>query len=620
MLEAYAPDSSSECRGASWYLFRNLFRTTPEDCFDKQPMEMADRASVCVFDGRIDNRDDVRKLIGLPLSEVQEMSDGELFVRLIERQGFAALSCMIGHFAFACYEHSSKRLVLGRDQLGFRPIFWARKNGVVFFSSLPKGIYCLPGFSKEYNEERILEHLALLPSDTEDSFYKDIFRVKPACYVEFTADRHRIVRYWNPEALTPLRLKRTEVAEAAREKVTISVQASLRSSEQIATELSAGLDSSIVAGIAAKALADRGKTMVAITAAPRNGFEGKVPRGGIGDESEIAARFSAQFPNIKHMVSRSEDESILPNIQNFVEAFDGVPLNVCNMVWVARLQKLAASRGSRVLLTGLLGNEGISYNGASSLAWLLTRGRVLGLSREIRWLLKKHPAMHLRSLLKLTFEPVLLRVLGKRLSERFNFNKWRLEEISAIHPAKLADGRGGASTLKARSAGQFETAIDSRRWRVAALRRVDFGQYSTLANWNGVEWRAPLADLRVLEFSLRLPERMFLHRGQPRWLAVEPFRDLLIPESASPMTRGYQGADWSEALIRDIGELREYVALLEGDSDVAALLDCGTLARNLADIPSAGWGKSSIEKNYRLKLLRGLSAGAFVRYTSNRND
>jgi asparagine synthase (glutamine-hydrolysing) len=140
----------------------------------------------------------------------------------------------------------------------------------------------------------------------------------------------------------------------------------------------------------------------------------------------------------------------------------------------------------------------------------------------------------------------------------------------------------------------------------------------TLAGW-GVDWRDPLADQRLVEFCLGVPTEEFLADGVPRALAKRAFSDRLPQTVLTEARIGYQAADWHEGLT---AARIDVAAELHRSSECALAvkaLDVDKMKRLVADWPSSDWESRRIISRYRLALLRGISAGHFLRKASGTN-
>ncbi|MBC9250148.1 hypothetical protein A9179_07665 [Pseudomonas alcaligenes] len=611
VLAPYGRDAQSIWQGGGAGLLRTLLRSTPEDAFDRQPL--GDDHCMLVFSGRLDNREELAARLELPVSEVADMADAELVLLACRRWDTRALEYLLGSYALACWQPRCGRLWLARDPMGGRPLFWHQKSGFVAFASLPKALFCVPGIARVICQDSLLDRLAMLPMSGSGSFFKDVQRVEAGQVVLFEEGRlsSRFFHRFEPER--ELQLGRDEdYLEAFSGHFERAVAACLRSAGPVATHLSSGFDSSAVTALAARQLKLRGQRLTAFTAAPREGFAGPAPRGRHADESQVAAKMAGRFDNIDHVVIRSQGRSPLEDLQVCIEEMDRAPQNPCNRVWLRAIELEAQARGCRVMLTGERGNMSISYDGLPYLGTLFRSGRLPSWWKEI----KACQVRRKRSLIAHSIAAALPAFAWRLIANRADLTG-HLAEYSAVDPRHLAYLHGRSREVAWDM--DYQPWHDSRAMRIAVLKRQDTAQQAMAACLRGVDMRDPTGDLRLVEFCLSVPDRQFLRNGKPRWLLQRMMAGVLPAEIMEARTKGYQASDWFEGLSADRERLRESLAQLKAHRRVGELLDLAGLEALMDEWPEEGWDSKSVVRNYRLKLLRGMAVGAFVRYVEPDN-
>lgn len=619
VLTPYGRDVQNHVHQGSAAFLRTLLRTTPEDRLDRQPLVHGESGTTLLFDGRIDNRDELAQALGLSAADTALMADSALVLRACLRWDTGAVERLLGDFALACWQGRQKRLWLARDPLGYRPLYWHQQPGFFAFATMPKALFAIPGIPRALCEERLHDYLCLLPMIGPESFFKDIYWVERGQTLVLEGNRVTTHRYhrFNPDRELKL-ASDDEYLEAFREHLDRAVACRLRAVGPIASHLSSGFDSSTVTAVAARQLAAHNRPLLAYTAVPREGFTGPMPSGLHADESPGARALAARFPNIEHILIRPDGISPIDSLREDTETLDRAPFNPCNMVWVNAIQADAARRGVRALLCGTMGNMTISYHGAEYLPRLLRRGQWLTWWRENR-ALKRCRNLSWRRLIRHSLEPYLPAPLWIALEKRRG-RSWKLTDYSAIHPAFMARMQTTERAKKAHWDISSRPWADGRRWRIAGLDTWDHGDYFAAANATGLELRDPTADLRLIEFCLAVPEDQYLRDGQLRWLLHRLMEDVLPPEILHARTRGLQAADWYEATAKALPRLCEDLAHLTTHRSAGDYLDLEAMRRALENWPESGWETGEIDQTYRYKLLRGLSVGAFIRYTETGNE
>ncbi len=599
---------------------RRLFRTLPEDIHDNQPLIGGEGRFVLIADLRIDNRDELITALQISPERARQMADSALLLTAWERWRERCLDRLVGDYAIAVLDRSTMQLTLARDPTGNRPLHYHSSAAFFAFASMPKGLHALPQILRRPDEERIAEHLLLLPEGGPQSFFKDVERVESGCIVTVTPAGLKSRRHWEPQR-TLLKLSGpAEYAEAMRHHLDQAVRSQLRGAgKNVAAHLSSGFDSSAVATSAALGMQPDGGRVTAFTSVPREGYDGPAPGARLGDEGPIAALTAARYPNIDHVLIRTAGRSPLDNLDRNFFIYERPVLNLCNAVWSNAINDAAKARGLSVLLTGQMGNMSISYDGLTLLPNLVRSGRWLRWLRESAGLVRSGN-MRPRSVLVQSFGPYMPLFLWIWLNQTFRGVSSDPTSYAAIRPERLA-----ALDLPARARERaldphYRPRTDGFETRLWVIRRIDLGNYNkgTLAGW-GIDQRDPTCDRRLLEFCLSVPEEQFLARGESKALARLAFADRLPQEVIMMRSKGYQAVDWHEGLTAARGALGEEIDRL-GDCDPAmAAIDLPRLKGMLDDWPSQGWEKEAVLRKYRLAMLRAVSTGHFLRRASGSN-
>lgn len=611
LLTPYGRDAQHARFEPQAAFLRTLLQTTPEDGLDRQPLHHAESQTAVLFDGRLDNREELAKALAIHPEALRQMADSEVALHACLKWDTEAVDKLLGDFAIACWQPRLKRLWLARDPLGTRPLYWHQKTDFFAFSTLPKALFAIPGVEKAICDERIHDFLCLLPMRGPESFFKDIFRVEPGSLVILEGKSVQSHRYHRWDSKKQIQLgSDDEYLDAFREQVERSVACRLRSSGAIASHLSSGFDSSTVTAIAAQQLATTHQKLLAYTAVPREGFDGAENKGRHNDESPGAKALAARFPNIEHHLFRPGAISALDYMDEDVDILDRPPLNPCNRVWGDGIELDAARRGARVLLTGQKGNMTLSYTGDQYLAELFGRGQWASWWREASALKRRNLNRRWLGLLSQSLGPYLPVPLW-RMIERLKDRERILTDYSAVHTdfLKCVDHE-----LRVKASGwdlSYRPWADGRKMRIAVLERPDIGDYALGSNAHGLESRDPTSDRRLIEFCLSVPDHQYLRNGQTRWLLRRLMGEILPPEILNARTKGMQAPDWYENLTPRLPELRQrLIDAKAGGMDY--YLDIDTLIMSLDEWPNSGWEKSPVVRKYRLRLMRGLSAAAFI--------
>ncbi|MGZ8337165.1 MAG: asparagine synthetase B family protein, partial [Allosphingosinicella sp.] len=513
--------------------------------------------------------------------------------------GEEALDHLAGDFAFAFFDRRESRLLLARDPLGQRPLFWHRGDGFVAFASMPKGLHALD-LAPRLDLVTLAQFVDFSPRSGPGSFHQDIDRVEPGHCVTVRSDGWQSRRYWRPKR-RELRLGGfDDYVEAFRSELDRAVASRLRGAgETVAAHLSGGWDSSAVAATAARLQLPSGARVVAFTAVPRE-RDARAPGSRFADEGPLAAATAALHPNLEHRQVAHPDRSPLADLARADALFQRPLFNPCNHVWLSQIRTQARASGARVLLTGEIGNWTISASPARLLADHVRMGRWGHWAREAAAMIGSGEA-RVRGVAAASFGHWLpssvLRHLGRFSSGRED--RW----LTALHPQM----RAATADQPAPGAGDhFQTVVD-------ALAGMDFGEYrkGVLGGW-GIDKRDATADVRLIEFCLSLPIDMLLRNGVRRPLARAALADRLPAAVLDHRSKGYQAAEWHQALTRDLPTIRRLIEAIAADPIASSVIDAELLRRLVGEWPDEGWERPATIAIYRAVLLHSLAAGHFM--------
>ena len=235
------PDGIHEWQGDGAALARLRFVTTDHD---DAPVAESARSLAVVFDGRLDNREELIDLLGCE----RTVSDTRLVLEAVSRWDVDAPAKMLGDFAFVAWNSTRRRALLARDHMGIRPLHFTRTlRRTICGSDLPH-VLADRSVTRRPNTRVVAQHLACAMANDSATLYEDVFRVPPAHVVALEDDRVTIHRYWSAEPRRRVFYRSDrEYAAHCRELLVRSVAARMRSRQPVAVTLSGGIDSSSVA-------------------------------------------------------------------------------------------------------------------------------------------------------------------------------------------------------------------------------------------------------------------------------------------------------------------------------------------------------------------------------------
>jgi asparagine synthase (glutamine-hydrolysing) len=195
-----------------------------------------------------------------------------------------------------------------------------------------------------------------------------------------------------------------------------------------------------------------------------------------------------------------------------------------------------------------------------------------------------------------------------------------LGHYTAVNPALLRSLDYARRTKALGVDPYFRPSRNIYADRLASLRQVDLGNYikGSLGGW-GVDHRDPTADRRLVEFCLNVPTEQYIADGRPRALARRALADRVPGVVLNEPRRGYQAADWHEALTAGRSDLAEWIARLEECPPAAETIDLARLRRLTENWPTGDWESENVRYPYRYAMLRALSVGHFLHRASGSN-
>ncbi|MFM1801332.1 MAG: hypothetical protein RJA81_684, partial [Planctomycetota bacterium] len=217
-----------------------------------QPMPNEDETIWVSFNGEIYNEPELREQLLIRGHQFRSQSDTECLVHLYEDHGPDFVRFLNGMFAFAIWDIPRQKLLLSRDRMGQKPLYWHHSDGGEFlFASEPKAILKHPAFSGDFSRERLCEFLYFEYLPFESSIWNGLQKLRPGHSLIFENRMVRIQRYWNPSE--PLEVNSAEITDTDKlpeefwNRFLKSVNRHQRSDVPLGVFLSGGIDSSAVA-------------------------------------------------------------------------------------------------------------------------------------------------------------------------------------------------------------------------------------------------------------------------------------------------------------------------------------------------------------------------------------
>lgn len=228
-----------------------------------QPMLRTRQGKSCaiVYNGEIYNMPELKQELIKAGETFETTSDTEVLLAGYLREGPDYVKRLNGVFAFALWDETLNRLMLCRDPIGVKPLFYTKQGETLVFSSELKGLFEFPGIRPEINTESLCEVFALGPAKTPGKgVFRGISELKSGHYLLCDAEGIREKAYWSLKS-EPHEDSWEETVEKTAFLVEDAVKHQMLSDIPISTFLSGGVDSSLVTAICAKELKKQGKQL-----------------------------------------------------------------------------------------------------------------------------------------------------------------------------------------------------------------------------------------------------------------------------------------------------------------------------------------------------------------------
>ena len=518
-----------------------LRASSPEFPYERQPLVDEESGLVLLWDGRLDNRDELLEQLAV---HDPHLPDSRLVLLAYQRWGEACALRIMGDFVFAVWNPGTRSLYAARDPLGMRSFFYSTAAGQMYFATEVQALLRLPEVALDFDEITLGDFL--LPwthfPEIQRTFFSAVRRLPLAHWLRWSPGMIKLERYWAPDPTRKICYRNH--AEYREEFVTLldqAVRRQVRSTRPLGIWLSGGLDSSALAWLASRHVAGErifGYCMVVPNATDESGL------------AELAARRAG-------IGFRRMDAGAPSFLEGLEERVEWLAMPMVNRGWMGEHTyfSISSADGVHRILSGDGGDELFNFAWAY-IADLIRTFSFRKLSLELRPIAEYYhntPLGYLRHALHYLVPPVLLS-LYRRVRWR-NMPAW-------IDPAFAARTHLPERMRRPVPHLPFE----------AYCTREDFfhntSGRSTLANESlelvaaryGQEFAYPFQDRRVMEFMFAVPWQEKTVNGRIKSFLWEDPN--LLPEALRTLTKK---ADYGKVVDvgmrqRDQNRLREVFA------------------------------------------------------------
>jgi asparagine synthase (glutamine-hydrolysing) len=461
-------------------------------------------------------------------------SDTECLVHLYEEFGDECVSHLRGMFAFAIWDDRRKRLLLARDRLGIKPLYYYQDQGKFAFASEMKCLLAMEGFERRISLEALSAFFTFMYVPGPMTIYEGIYEVPPAHIGVWSSGELLLKRYWQitpePDAGKPIEY----FAEGVRHHLREAVKLHLASEVPLGAFLSGGIDSSAVVAFMAESSEKRVKTFTV-------GFRTEHP----GFDERPFARRVAETIGTDHaecLLSPQVEETLPAIIRAFDEPFADSSMIPNFLICQAARQWVT------VALSGLGGDE--LFAGYERYRGALLADYYRQVPRVFRYAL-------IDPLIRSIPESRNGRLWGDRIKRFIQGTELDLPERYQRYIAAYDDGEKGelfsgdlAHELKRRGQSSTPLAMNETDPEFGPLDRMLFTDIHTylphdllrmtdrLSMCHALEVRVPFLDHQLVEFVATIPAGYKMKRWQKKHILIRAL-DGILPKEI--LNRGKQG-------------------------------------------------------------------------------
>jgi len=554
---------------------------------EQLPLYDADTDTYFTADCLIDNR---AELIDELCHGNTDIPDGALMYLAYKKWGEDMVKRIYGSYSYAIFEAAKNRLIVGADHTFDRTIYYQKVGGRIFFGTLIESVVQGAGGKPALNEEWMAMFLSMrtlgILANPVDTPYLGVSRVVASHYCVFSGDGVTETEYWSPKK-NALRLnykKDVEYKEHFRELFGRCVRETIDGlADEPAILLSSGFDSSSVAAFAARELDKEGRKLHGYTHVPVPGHVSPyIPSIVNTNETDGVLNFCRMHPNVVPNFCPLPQCNGFSNLRKLLDTYETPFKSLINVDWICSLMELASAGGSRLMLTGQMGNSTISFGDITMFErHLIMRGRLIKAfsvmsrySRLVHRSRRKHFLNIASSLL-----PVWLLGIPKDT-----------DYLEGTYISREFAKRMGITGLDKRLKKFNDRRLSRRIYSFRECRSLFFNPtafahisdaFTKQTLKSGIVVRDPTRDIRIFEFCLGVPIECFSN-SEPatRRLARSYLSDMLPAEMLPESTpRGRQAGDWLERVSPNLDSILSEMELAFTAPGVSRIIDTDAALR-----------------------------------------
>lgn len=473
-----------------------------------QPMISEDGHTIIVYNGEVYNFIELKKELEIKGYSFKSNCDTEVILYLYLEHGKEFLKLLNGMFAIAIVDTLKQELILARDRIGKKPLYYYVGSDEIVFASELKPIMKYPTFRKDIRTELISSYLVHKSIASPDTIFKNTYKVEPGQIITWKSGTIIKEMYWNLlEVFNSNRAKiitdYTEAKLGLEKLLYDSIEKRLIADVPIGTFLSGGIDSTIVSAIAKNIVKGPLKTFTI-------GFTSKEE-----NEAQYAKEIS-KYLGTDHTEIYVTENELFEQVRDLVKYYDE-PFSDSSQIPTMLVSKLAKEDVS-VVLSGDGGDE--LFCGYEDYDWILWTQRLDGIGEL------GYKFINLPGIRKINVIDWMPERAGAFLNNRDTNRKIQLfDDIREVYTKKMVKGESVSSKYA------YETEIHKlscieKEWQTQRM-LLDMRYYladEVLVKTDrasmkySLEVRCPIIDYRIIEYSFMIPHKYKYCKGNKKYI------------------------------------------------------------------------------------------------------
>ena len=490
-----------------------LLKVFPQQNFEKQPQTISD--FTITADARIDNRDELAILLGIPKDELAITADSTIILLAYQHWGKECIKHLEGEFAFAIWNKQNQTLFAATDPIGYRPFYYYNSPDMFIFSSEMKGVVAAKPLPNYFNEESLIDYF-YRKGTPNITYNKEVFALCGGNSLILQDDKMVIGKYWTLELTGKYNFKNDEDwYDCTRELLYRAIEKRLNPEVPIGITLSGGLDSTTITCILSELLLKRNKPLYAFSSVLPINYKGIEQ-----DERHYIEIVGRHCPNIIQTYEEAPDVGPLSNLDEALDLDETFP-NAFFYMDKALIQAVA-NKNIKILYNGFGGDYWISNSGHNIIYDLMNNGSFSDAYSLIKQFSEKRETTVLHEFRAKYLSQTKV-YKGVRSIITKGETNWQNKTFLHRHFTDNYSVELGKRDKHSTSLGMKQRLEAGKIGRTASL-------LYNRNSWYAMDSSTPLFDKALMEFLTHVPERLFVENGTPRNLIRSAMRHVIPPE------------------------------------------------------------------------------------------